>query len=55
MGKRSGIDTLARTLKGLMGEKGQVRLNKDGTPRHCWLCGDESHMRAECPKAPKKK
>ena len=49
-----GLDSLARTLKAVMGET-KGRLNKDGTPRHCWHCGDESHMRAECPKAPKKK
>ena len=49
------MDSIARSLKAVMGEVTRGRMSKNGQPRHCWNCGDESHMRADCPKMPKKK
>ena len=48
-GDRGSVHSVVRELKGLLGDQ-KGATNADGSPRHCWTCGETSHVRAKCPK-----
>ena len=48
-------EIFSKSVKSVLGELTRARAPRSGQPKHCWQCGEEGHLRADCPKNAKKK
>ena len=49
------LEIFSKSVKSVLGELSRARASRAGQPKHCWHCGEEGHLRADCPKNAKKK